>query len=82
MLDDNRNGWLEGNELSSLSVWQDRNGNGVSDKGEVQPVANLGIKRLACRPQDKMQHQTGLEMIDGRRLPTFDWTPKSIPVRD
>ena len=82
MLDDNRNGWLDGNELSSLSVWQDRNGNGISDPGEVQPVANLGIKRLACRPQDKMQHPTGLEMIDGRRLPTFDWTPKSIPVRD
>ena len=42
----------------------------------------LGIKHLACRPQDKMQHSTGLEMIDGRRLPAFDRAPKSIPVRD
>ena len=41
MLDDNCNGWLEGNELSGLSVWQDRNSNGVSDMGEVESVATL-----------------------------------------
>jgi hypothetical protein len=82
LLDDNRNGWLEGKELSSLSVWQDRNHNGVSDKGEVKPVTQLGIKRLACQPLKNMQHPAGLEMSDGRRLPTYDWTPKSIPARD
>ena len=82
LLDDNCNGWLEGNELSGLSVWQDQNSNGISDPGEVKPVTQLGIKRLACHPQENLQHQVGLEMNDGRRLPTYDWTPKTISVRD
>src|SRR5207302_6844825 len=46
-LDDNHDGWLTGVELQGLSVWRDRNGDGVSEPGEVLPVAALGIVRVA-----------------------------------
>src|SRR5947207_743214 len=42
-LDDNGDGVLSGRELRGLALWQDRNGNGVSEPGEVRPVADFGI---------------------------------------
>ena len=85
MLDDNQDGWLEQRELKGLSVWRDLNGNGVSDGGEVKPVAAMGIKRLSCKAHESASgwsSPVGLEMSDGRKLPTYDWTPRSIPARD
>ena len=82
LLDDNHDDWLTGSELKNLGVWQDRNGNGVSDAGEVKPLAAHGIARLATQPQQDLTHPTGLELKDGRRLPIYDWTPTSLPIRD
>jgi hypothetical protein len=81
-LDDDGNGWLEGRELAGIAVWFDRNGNGRSDTGEVIPVAALGITRIRVWPDgvrdDVPWSESGIELADGRRIPTWDWTPRSL----
>ena len=56
VLDDNRNGRLDLGEMEGLSVWFDRNGNGVSDSGEVVPVSRLGIRAIATQHHQPEHH--------------------------
>jgi len=83
-LDDDRDGWLSGKELAGLGVWNDRNGNAVSEPGEVRSLGVFGVKRLAVRAMgrsgDAPYHPRGIERTDGTYLPTYDWTPTSLPV--
>jgi hypothetical protein len=76
-LDNDRNGWLEGSELTGLAAWQDTNSNGQSDPGEVRPLATCGVLRLSTVASGTTggmpMNATGLEMSDGRVLPTYDW---------
>ena len=51
-LDDNADGELSGAELRHLAIWHDRNRDGVSDAGEVRPLAAHGIVALSCRYVD------------------------------
>ena len=84
-LDDDGSGWLSGKELDGLAVWCDRNGNAVSEKGEVRPLSALGITRIAVRASGSHGgvpfQERGLQREDGTYLPTYDWTPESIPER-
>jgi hypothetical protein len=84
-LDDNRDGQLSGSELEGLAVWFDRNGNGVSDPGEVIPVDQLGIAAISCRATSTQEgcpaNLEGLTMTDGRVLPTYDWIAKPAAER-
>lgn len=78
MLDDNRDGWLTGKELVSLSLWFDRNRNGISDSGEVIPLEQTSIQALATKPDGTSADvsplcQRGVRLNDGRILPTYDW---------
>lgn len=83
VLDDNRDGWLAAGELDGISVWFDRNSNGVSDAGEVVPVARLGVEALGTRPNGcdgrSPMHTSGLRLKDGRTLPTYDWVSPGLP---
>ncbi len=45
-LDDNGDGFISGAELDGLSLWHDQNENGISDEGEVKPVADHKIAAL------------------------------------
>jgi hypothetical protein len=77
-LDDNRDGTLRGSELNGIAVWQDRNGNGISDPGEVVPVASRGIIEIAVTPgpgKDALWNAAGIRWKDGRQSPTYDWAP-------
>ncbi len=82
-LDDDGDGYLAGGELAGLAVWQDRNGNGRSDPGEVVPVSRRGIRRIATRAQGReggvLSNARGIELESGAWLPTYDWTPVSVP---
>lgn len=77
MLDDDRNGWVEGEELTGLSLWFDRNEDGRSGDGEVVPVWAMPIAGLATRATgrtgDAPMNAGGLRLSDGRLLPTYDW---------
>ena len=76
-LDDDRSGELRGAELAGIAVWFDRDIDGVSDRGEVVPVEALGIVALATEATERigrsLGNPCGLELADGRILPTYDW---------
>jgi hypothetical protein len=82
-LDDDGNGELRGPELTGIAVWFDRDSDGVSDRGEVVPVEELGIAALATdatlRFGASPANLCGVELVDGRVLPTYDWV--LAPIR-
>ena len=82
-LDDNGDGKLADEELKGLAVWFDRDGNGVSDPGEVVAVEKLGIVGLSCRQDGESEgcpmSSRGMELADGRVLPTYDWIAEARP---
>jgi hypothetical protein len=84
-LDNDGDGWLSGKELAGLAVWQDRNGNGRSEAGEVVTVERHGIRRIATaaqgREQGVLSNPRGIELNSGAWLPTYDWTPTAAPKR-
>jgi hypothetical protein len=81
-LDNNQDGWLEGKELEGLAVWCDANGNGVSDLGEVRPISEIAIARVAAqaagRSNGTLYNPRGLQRLDGTFVPTYDWTPVAV----
>lgn len=81
-LDDDRDGRLMGLELAGIAVWFDRDTDGVSDRGEVIPVEELGIVALATEATEtigrSLGNPCGVELADGRVLPTFDWVLESV----
>ena len=77
LLDDDGDGWVAGAELAGLALWQDRDGDGMSDAGEVTPIECTDIDALATRVTGRVGRslvsEQGLRLRDGRRLPTYDW---------
>ena len=67
-LDDNGDGLVEGHELEGLALWRDRDGNGVSEPGEVRPVADWGITALSTAHR---RHESGCP-----------WSPRGVPFGD
>ena len=45
-LDKNRDGKLSGEELKNLSLWFDKNQNGIAEKGEVVDIREAGVLEL------------------------------------
>ncbi|MBX7255756.1 MAG: hypothetical protein K1Y02_05305 [Candidatus Hydrogenedentes bacterium] len=80
-LDDNNDGWLEGDEMHGLGTWQDRNGNAKSDEGEVVPIEATSIARLAVFATETevggIGNPHGLALKNGNVLPLYDWIPQS-----
>jgi len=81
-LDDDGNGWLEGDELAGMAIWRDINGNGVCDPGEVISLQHAGIVRIAVRASGRTNgmpfNAQGIQLSDQTFRPTYDWTPESI----
>lgn len=78
-LDDDRDGMLEGTEMRGLAIWQDLNGNGLSERGEVKQLAEWNIVALSCRyvrdpnDKDRMPYSPrGVFYRDGSSRPTYD----------
>jgi hypothetical protein len=81
-LDDNRDGRLAGHELDGLSLWFDRDSDGVSDTAEVEPVQTYEIKELSTLVTGfdgvSPMNSVGVRFADGRVLPTYDWVVESV----
>jgi tetratricopeptide (TPR) repeat protein len=77
-LDDNGDGDLRGDELAHLGLWIDRDRDGTSDPGEVQPLAAHGIVALSCAYEAgdgsrvAAMSPKGAVLTDGRTRPTYD----------
>ena len=77
-LDDNGDGELAGAELRHLAVWRDGNRDGVSDRGEVQPLDAHGIVAVSCAydvvddPQFAAVSPRGVRFSNGSTRPTYD----------
>jgi tetratricopeptide (TPR) repeat protein len=81
-LDDDGDGRLQGAELAGLAIWRDANGNGISEPGEVTPLAAWNIVELSCEadgpgPDDDPKLVTafshaGVRFADGSTRPTYD----------
>jgi tetratricopeptide (TPR) repeat protein len=77
-LDDDNDGTLAGAELRHLAIWHDRNSNGRSDVGEVQPLSAHGIVALSCGHADGDGNRIaafsprGVTFADGRTRPSYD----------
>ncbi|MGC4047499.1 MAG: hypothetical protein QM758_27195 [Armatimonas sp.] len=82
-LDDNADAWLSGKELKGLSLWQDRNRNGVSEPGEVTPIDATEIAALAVNSTGTdggfISNSQGLRLKSGALLPTWDWVATAGP---
>lgn len=80
-LDDDGDGKLCGAELRGIALWHDRNGNGVSDRGEVRPVAEWGIVAISCASQSHSAAAAwcprGVTFANGETRPTYDWIAAS-----
>ena len=77
-LDDDGDGELAGAELRHLAVWHDRNRNGLSEAGEVQPLAAHHITALSCRYITgdgawlAAFSPRGVRLVNGTTRPTYD----------
>lgn len=78
-LDDNGDAEISGRELAGLSLWHDRNSNGVSERGEIRPVGEWRIAALSClyeydsaHPDEIAYSPRGVTLRDGSTRPTFD----------
>jgi hypothetical protein len=84
MLDDNRDGELTGEELADICVWFDSNGDSISDPGEVKELGAVGIVAINVRGKKdsagNLGNPQGVLWRDGRRTPSFDWVPTSLPL--
>ena len=85
-LDDDGDGEVRGAELRGLALWHDRNRNGVSERGEVRPVAAWGIEALstayrfdATHPDEIPWSSAGVRFADGTVRPTFDVVLREVP---
>ena len=76
-LDDDGDGKLVGDELKGLALWRDANANGISDAGEVKPLAAYKIVALGHayeRAGDTIWIANGgVTFADGEVRPSYDW---------
>jgi hypothetical protein len=83
-LDDNGDGELRGAELRNLAIWRDSNQNGVSEKGEVSPLAAHRIAALSCayQPGDGVDVAAcsvrGVVLGDGTTRASYDVILRSV----
>jgi hypothetical protein len=76
-LDANMDGHVSGKELAGLSVWQDKNGNGKADAGEVQTVQQLGISDFNLKHSDFKSSYT----MKGKTQTMYDWWPTMFELK-
>jgi hypothetical protein len=71
VFDTNHDGELDSGDAlwSDFRIWQDANGNGVSDPGEVKTLDQLGITSIDLNPTGPAQHFADGSVIQG--LSTF-----------
>lgn len=82
LLDDDRDGWLKGSELKGISLWIDKNGNGISESGEVKPIDKYKVVAISTKctrdPEGILKNERGAVTANGKELPTYDWIARPV----
>jgi hypothetical protein len=86
-LDANGNGRIDGDELKPLALWFDKNQNGLSEEGEVTPLAQTGVAELSYGPVERDSRgnlfvKAGYQrVVDGQQRAgkSIDWVTNSAP---
>lgn len=90
LLDANHDGKISGKELDALALWFDRNRDGVSQLGEVEPLSSLGVVALYYKPNrtdpksGDIQVDLGFErLVNGKLVKgaSVDWFTQTFPTR-
>jgi hypothetical protein len=76
-LDVNNDCKIAGEELNTLSVWQDKNSNARVDAGEVMTVKELGITELGVRHSNLIS----FFVQNGKNSTVWDWHPVMLMVK-
>lgn len=71
------NGKISGEELSSLSVWMDSNGDARPQDDEVQPLSAHGITELSLKHKDFVSSY----VVKGETRRMFDWWPQTYDLQ-
>ncbi len=82
LVDKNHDNWISGDELNSLVVWRDMNGDAIAQPNEVKPVSYYGIVKIYIVPDDDMASYYITK--DGKKHLMWEWWPSaflSIGVR-
>ena len=69
---------VNGEELNDLAIWQDANGNGIADAGEVKSVKSLGITSINVE-FNKENYVSSFER-NGHTYKMWDWWPNAIEL--
>jgi len=77
LYDTNKDGVVNGEELNGLSVWQDANGNGVANAGEVKTVQELGISEISLNADNKFVSSF---TMNGKTNKMWDWWPNAVEI--
>lgn len=64
-LDKNKDGFISGVELESLSLWFDNNRDGISDLGEVKNIKEFGIIKLFYNNPEKVKDSRDMVLFKG-----------------
>lgn len=77
ILDVNLDGHVSGKELAGLSVWQDKNGDGKCDAGELQTVQQMGITDFNLKHSQFKSSYT----MKGKTQAMYDWWPTMFEIK-
>lgn len=76
--DKDKNGWVEGEELSNLKLWIDSNNNAVCESSELKELSDYGVVKIATSHKDFVSTYV---TNDGKVKYTWDWWPTMAATR-
>jgi len=77
LFDTNGDKKISGDELKTLSVWQDRNNNAKVDDGEVTAITDLGITELSLTNEQLASSF----VMKGENRKMWDWYPTYFRIK-
>jgi hypothetical protein len=78
LLDKNHDNKISGDEMETLSVWQDKNMDAQVDEGEASSLKDLGITMLSL---DHDRRWVSHFMQNGQNKKMFDWFPTLFVIK-
>lgn len=76
-LDANEDNVINGEELETLSVWQDKNQNAKVDAGEILSLEELKITQLSVEHESYVSNF----VMDNKDVKMWDWWPSTFRVK-